>query len=123
MQLPEKSVEHFNDAIYYPMLLAILARDREAIEVGEFKFKRPYLTMIEQAENQVREDFKKTYTYFRQHEMKLKKLGNDGTFTEYEFIYQGDSEKRRYLNIRLRNHTEELLGEYFRVKEAGSNVG
>lgn len=123
MLLPEKSFEHFNDAIYYPMLLAILARDREAIEVGEFKFKKPYLTMIEQAESQVREDFKRTYTYFRQHKMKLKKLGNDGTFTEYEFIYQGYSEKRRYLNVRLRNHTEELLGRYFAAKEVGTNAG
>ena len=44
--------------------------------------------------------------------MELIKRGNDGTFTEYEFIHEGYSDKRRYLNVRLRNRTEELLGEY-----------
>ena len=112
MLISEKAIEYFDDAIYYPMLIVVLERDRHAIEVGDFKFKKPYLKMIERAEKEVREDLKKTYTYFRQHKMKLKKSSNDGTFTEYEFIYGGYSEKRQYLNVRLRNHSEEMLEHY-----------
>ena len=37
----------------------------------------------------------------------------DDTFTEYVFIYGGYEDHRRYLNVRLRNRTEELLTEYF----------
>ena len=83
-----ESLEQLDYAIYFPMLLVVLEKDRQAIEVGDFKFKKPYLKMIEQAEKQVREDLNKTYNYFRQNKIKLKKLGNDGTFTEYDLIRQ-----------------------------------
>ena len=112
MLIPTEALEYFNNAIYYPLLLVVLGRDKAAIEVGDFKFKGPYLKIIERAEDLVSDDFKQVNIYFRQHNMKLNKLGNDGTFTEYEFIYEGYSDKRRYLNMRLRNRTEELLGEY-----------
>lgn len=112
----------FDKAIYYPMLLVVLEQDKAAIEVGDFKFKDPYLKIIERAETLIRDDFKATNAYFRQHKMKLNKLGNNGTFTEYEFIHGGYSDKRRYLNVRLRNRTEELLEEYL-MKGADTNVG
>lgn len=91
--------------------MVVLGRDKAAIEVGDFKFKGPYLNMIERAEGLVSDNFKQVNIYFRKHNMKLNKLGNDGVFTEYEFFYGGYSDKRRYLNMRLRNRTEELLGE------------
>ena len=34
-------------------------------------------------------------------------------FTEYIFISGGYEDHRRYLNVRLRNRTEELLDLYF----------
>ena len=111
MLIPTEALEYFDKAIYYPLLLVVLGRDKAAIEVGDFKFKGPYLKMIERAEDLVSDDFKQANIYFRQHNMKLNKLGNEGTFTEYEFIYGEYSDKRRYLNMRLRNRTEELLGE------------
>ena len=122
MVIADEALVYFDDAIYYPMLLVVLERDRQAIEVGDFKFKKPYLKMIEQAEQQVREDMKNRYTYFRLHKIKLKKLGNDGTFTEYEFFRNGYSDKRRYLNVRLRNRTEELL-EYYLMMGVNINIG
>ena len=112
MLLPTEVLEYFEKAIYYPLLLVVLGRDKAAIEVGDFKFKGPYLNMIERAEDLVSEDFKQVNIYFRKHNMKLNKLGNDGVFTEYEFFYGGYSDKRRYLNMRLRNRTGELLGEF-----------
>ena len=106
----------YENAIYLPMLLVVLERDRTEIEVGEFKFKNPYLKLTEQAEKCVQEDLKKTNAYFRKHKMKLIKVGSDGDFTEYQFVYGGHTENRRYSNIRLRNKTEELL-EYYLMKE------
>lgn len=121
MLIPTEALEYFNDAIYYPMLLIVLERDKLAIEVGDFKFRGPYLKIIERAEKLVRDDFKETNNYFKQHKMKLNKLGNDGTFTEYEFFYGNYEQKRRYLNVRLRNRTEELL-EHYLMKGADSNA-
>ena len=94
------------------MLLVVLERDRMEIEVGEFKFKGPYLKIIEQAEKRVQEKMKQTNTRFRSENMKLIKVGSDGDFTEYQFFYGGHQENRRYLNVRLRNRTEELMSEY-----------
>lgn len=112
MLIPMDAMQYFDAAIYYPLLLVVLERDRAAVEVGTLKFKEPYLKMIERAEKSINVDIQKTNAYFRQHKMKLNKLGNDGHFTEYEFIYGGYSENRRYMNLRLRNRTEELLEEY-----------
>lgn len=94
------------------MLLVVLERDRAEIEVGGFKFKEPYLKIIEQAEKHVKEKLKQTNTRFQSDNMKLIKVGSDGEFTEYQFVYGRHQENRRYLNIRLRNRTEELISEY-----------
>ena len=94
------------------MLLVVLERDRAEIEVGGFKFKEPYLKIIEQAEKRVKEKLKQTNIRFHSDNMKLIKVGSDGDFTEYQFVYGRHQENRRYLNIRLRNRTEELMSEY-----------
>lgn len=120
MLMPEETFEHFNDAIYYPLLLIVLERDRSAIEIGDFKFKSPYQKLIERAETLIRADLKQSNAYFRKHKMKLNKLGNDGSFTEYEFIHGGYVNKRRYSNIRLRNRTEELLEHYLMKGEVNN---
>jgi len=44
--------------------------------------------------------------------MKLLRVGLDDTTTEYTFFYGGYEQNRRYLNVRLRNRTEELLEVY-----------
>jgi len=94
------------------MIRIILERDRAEIEIGSFKFRNPYLKIIEQAEKFVQEDLKGTNAYLRKNNMKLIKKGNDGTFTEYVFCCGGYEDPRRYLNIRLRNRTEELMSVY-----------
>lgn len=119
MVISKESLNYFDSAIYFPLLLIVLERDREEIATGDFRFKKPYIKVIEQAEKRIKVDFKKTNAYLRKNKMKLNKLGNDGTFTEYEFIYNGYQEKRRYLNARLRNRTEELL-QYYLAGERGS---
>lgn len=104
------------------MLLIVLERDRAEIEVGEFKFKHPYIKVIEQVEKRVKDHLKQTNAYFRQHKMKLIKVGRDQGFTEYQFIYGGHQENRRYSNIRLRNRTEELMSEYFAGDRIAQNL-
>lgn len=118
--IPKEARPYYEDAIYMPMLLVVLERDRAEIEVGEFKFKGPYLKVIDLAEQRVREIIKRTNVYFRKHKMKLVKVGRDGNFTEYQFIYDGHTENRRYSNLRLRNRTAELL-EYYLMKGADMN--
>lgn len=120
MAIPTREMmNYFHNSIYFPMLLIILDKDRAEIATGDFKFKNPYAKVIEQAEKRIKEDYKRTNMYFRKHRMKLNKLGNNGTFTEYEFIYGNYQEKRRYLNAALRNRTEELL-VYYLIGERGA---
>jgi len=110
---PPEALPYFENAIYLPMVIIILERDRAEIEIGSFKFKNPYLKVIEQAEKLAQEDLKITNNYLRKNNMKLNKKGNDGTFTEYVFCNKGYEDPRRYLNVRLRNRTEELISVYF----------
>lgn len=110
--IPADSLPYFENMIYLPMVLTILERDRESVEKGPFKLKRPYVNMIDQAVKEAQKEFKNTRLYLRQHNMKVIRGNRDDTFTEYVFFYGGYEEYRRYLNVRLRNRVEELLGVY-----------
>jgi len=99
--------------IYLPMIISILERDREAIETSSFKLKGPYINIVENTLKTVRAELKETNNYARSKNMKMIKKGKDGSFTEYAFIHNGYEDIRRYMNIRLRNRTEELISVYF----------
>lgn len=49
--------------------------------------------------------------------MKVIKGKTDVTFTDYVFIYKGYQDHRKYLNVRLRNRTEELMSECLAMTE------
>ena len=68
--------------------------------------------MIDQAVKEAQRELKDTKLYLRQKNMKIIRGNRDDTFTEYVFFYGGYEEHRRYLNVRLRNRVEELLGVY-----------
>ena len=111
--VPGDSLPYFENMIYLPMIIQILERDREVIEVSSFKLKGPYTNIVENALKIVRSELKSTNTYARNRNLKLIKKGKDVTFTEYAFIHNGYEDIRRYMNIRLRNRTEELINDYF----------
>ncbi len=121
--IPSETLPYFENMIYLPMIIKVLERDREVIEISSFKLKGPYLDIVENALKFVRAELKETNTYARRKNMKLIKKGKDGTFTEYAFIHNGYEDKRRYMNIRLRNRTEELISIYFAMVGNQSNRG
>lgn len=111
--IPVESLTYFENMIYLPMVLVILERDRAAFESGSFKLKRPYVKIVDEAIKIARTELKETTIYLRRNNMKVIRGKSDDTFTEYVFYYGGYEEHRRYLNVRLRNRTEELLTLYF----------
>lgn len=110
--IPQDALPHFENMIYLPMLVIILEKDRHSFEKGPFKLKGPYVKLVDHANKLVRAELKDTSIYLRRHNMKLIRSKTDDTFTEYVFMYGGYEENRRYLNVRLRNRTEELLSVY-----------
>jgi hypothetical protein len=110
--MPAEHVKQFDLSIYYPMLISILERDKKIIETSPFKLKQPYIDLIDKALNAVQMDRRETNAYMKINKMKTIKGVNDGTFTEFTFIHAGYEDKRRYLNHRLRNRTEELMSVY-----------
>ena len=111
--IPGEALPYFEKMIYLPIIISVLERDREVIEISSFKLKGPYINIVESALKTVRAELKETNNYARSKNMKLIKKGKDDTFTEYAFIHGGYEDKRRYMNIRLRNRTEELINIYF----------
>ena len=114
--IPTDAMPKFENMIYFPMLIAVLERDRQAIENGLFKLKGPYLKLIDESIKQILAEQKETSIFLRKNNMKVIKGKNDGTFTEYFLIHGGYEDYRRYLNARLRNRTEELMSVYFVMK-------
>lgn len=115
--IPQDALPKFENAIYFPMLISILEKDLETINNGPFKLKGPYTKIIEEALKAIRAETKQTNIYLVRNNMKVIKGQNDGTFTKYVFMYGGYEEHRNYLNVRLRNRTEELISVYFAMAE------
>ncbi|WKA59669.1 hypothetical protein QWY16_05950 [Planococcus shenhongbingii] len=110
--ISQEEIAHFEKAIYLPMVLIILERDRMLFEKGSFKLKRPYIELVDGAIKQVHKELQETKIHMRKHHMKMIKGTGDDTFTEYVFYHGGYEDHRRYLNVRLRNRVEELLRVY-----------
>jgi len=110
--IPIEAVPHLEAAIYLPMLLIVLQKDHAQIETGQFKLKRPYIHLIDEAIKYAQVDFKKTKMYLKSHQLKVVQGKRDEMFTEYQFHFNQLMEVRRYSNIRLRNHVEDLLKLY-----------
>lgn len=115
--IPNEAIPHFETVIYLPMLIKILEKDLTTMEVSDFKLKRPYTNMIDQAIKKAQIELKKSNIYLKRNNMQLVKKGTDKDFTEYVFINAGYESHRRYLNVRLRNRTEELISVYFAMME------
>lgn len=112
MLIPNEALPYFENQIYLPMMLTILSKDRVTIEKSSFKLPDPYLKLIDRAIHAVQMEMKETSDYLRINKMKLIKGETEDTFTTYIFIYGGYEDSRRYLNVRLKNRTEELLELY-----------
>lgn len=110
--IPMKDIQMFDDAIYYPLLISVLQQDQEHFKNGPFKLKSPYINLIDKVLTKVHNDFRENRIYLQRNKMEVARGENNGTFTEYIFVYNGIEDRRRYLNARLRNRTEELLNEY-----------
>lgn len=110
--IPGEALPHFENAIYLPMLMTILARDRTIVERSPFKFPAPYLRLIDAAIDAVQRDNKITADYMRANKLRLERGTVGDTFTSYIFYHGGYTDERRYLNVRLRNRTAELLELY-----------
>lgn len=110
--IPIEAVPYLESAIYLPMLLIVLEKDYELIERGQFKLKRPYVHLIEEAKKLAQRDLQDVKAYLKSHYLKVVQGERDELFTEYHFHYKQILEVRRYSNIRLRNRVEELLNLY-----------
>ena len=112
--IPPEAMPYLENYIYLPMLLTIMERDRRLLEKVPFKLKSPYLNLLDETMNTVSKDLQTSVLYLRQHKMKVVRQSTDELFTEYIFLHDGYQDIRRYLNVRLRNRSEELLNLYIR---------
>lgn len=109
--IPAEALQYFEDMIYLPMLITVLSQDRERL--SGVRLTKPYFTMIDKSIKAIQADSQKCHEYLRKNKMKLLKGKSDEMFTEYIFLHNGYEDRRRYLNVRLKNRTVELLEYYF----------
>jgi hypothetical protein len=75
------------------------------------------LKLINETLKSIQVELEKTSIYLNRNNMKVIKGKTDVTFTDYVFIYKGYQDHRKYLNVRLRNRTEELMSECLAMTE------
>lgn len=110
--LSEEMLDALEKLIYLPMVMTVLAKDRELFSKAGFKLPRPYLDLLDQADRAVQQELKSVHQVIRSKGLKVVRGEGDELFTEYIFFHQGYEEHRRYLNVRLRNQVEEYLQLY-----------
>lgn len=110
--IPQEYIKHFENMIYLPMVISIFQRDKQHFEGGSFKLKGPYLEVVESACTIAERELRETKDYMRKHQLKVETGKRDDFSTMYIFYYNGFNDMRRYLNVRLRNRTEELIRTY-----------
>ncbi|MFD2446365.1 hypothetical protein ACFSO7_20600 [Bacillus sp. CGMCC 1.16607] len=107
-------------AVFLPMLLTLLERDKLIVEQSAFKLKGPYQELIDETLKAVRKDIRENNYSMRNGKMKVQKVNRDESFTHYLFICKGFEEKHNYFNPRIRNKIKELL-EYYLYKRFVNN--
>ncbi len=112
LNLSKEAIQMLEQVIYLPMILQILQRDCQAFEQGTFKLKQPYIKLVEQTSTFVQKELAEAKRYLRQNQLQVFRGERDDLFSEYIFVRQSAQDRRRYSNIRLRNHVEDLLSYY-----------
>lgn len=105
-------LEAYEKLIYLPMLLTVFEKDKVNVARLDFKLKAPYLELIDRAMKCAARDLRETRIYMTKNNYKMYKGEQTAEFTEYVFYYLGYQDQRKYLNLRLRNRTEELMRLY-----------
>jgi hypothetical protein len=90
--IPGETIPYFEKMIYLPMIISVLERDRQAIEISSFKLKGPYINIVENVLKTVLAELKEVNVHARRKNIKLNKKGKNDTFTDYAFI-SGDHEE------------------------------
>lgn len=113
--ISQKDMEQFENMIYLPMVLSIFTKDRKLVDGGAFKLKGPYQELIDWATKRAEKDLRDTRAYMREHNLKIEQGTRSDSSTEYILYHNGYQDVRRYLNLRLRNRTEELISVYLQL--------
>lgn len=118
-RIPENDRDILEQAMYLPMLLTVLERDRLLVENTGFKLKGPYIKLIEDTIKVVQSDLKEIKNAMRKGRMRVEQVARDEAFTMFLFINNGYEEKHNYFNPRIRNKVNELLEFYLykRIKD------
>lgn len=111
-RVPEEDRDIIESAIYLPMVLTILERDRLVFEQIPVKLKQPYLTLMENTIKAVQKDYKIVKDKMRKGNMKVQEIARDEAFTNYAFFYKGYEEHHNYFNPAIRNRVSALLEQY-----------
>lgn len=112
-RLTDEQRKIFDNAVYLPMLMTLLERDRKVVENAPFKIKQVYLNLIEHTMKQIHKDMRENTSTMYKNKWKVVKGSNDGVFTEYNFYFGGYHEVHNLFNANLKNNTEKLLNYYF----------
>ena len=111
-KIPSDDRDIIENAIYLPMVLTVLERDRLVFKKAPFKLNQPYICLVEETIKAVQKDLKIAKDKMRKGNMKVEQIGHDEAFTMYQFFYKGYDEQHNYFNPRIRNKVNELM-EYY----------
>ena len=112
-RLSSIQISLFEQAIYLPLLLIVLEKDRNHIESSPIKLKEPYILLLDNVMKKVQLQLREVKSTMKKENLRLQKLKQDDSFTMYAFLFNGYEEHHNYFNPRIRNKVNELLIYFF----------
>ncbi|MBM7585863.1 asparagine synthetase B (glutamine-hydrolyzing) [Bacillus pakistanensis] len=88
-RIPEHDREMIETAMYLPMVLKILERDMEIFQKGQYKLRRPYLELIEEAMKSVQRDLKMAKEHLRKESISIAEVKEILNLPNTAFIIKG----------------------------------
>ncbi|MDQ0220714.1 hypothetical protein ELQ35_01990 [Peribacillus cavernae] len=112
IQLSERDRNALRQAVFLPIVLKVLEKDRLVIEKAKFTFRLSYLQLLEQTIAAVHKDIRKTKEHMWETGMKIEEEKLDDGTSRHVFIHKGQRESHTYPAITIRNNVYDLLDYY-----------
>lgn len=95
--------------LFLSMAIIAINRDIETIQKGPFKFKEPYIQLLEQMLKRATEERRTLRQAMKKYHMKITLLQKDDLFSTYLFISNKREEKRNYFNPAIKKNVQNVF--------------
>lgn len=107
--LNEHELQLTSRFLFLSMAIIVINRDIETIRNGPFKFKEPYIKLLEKMLTQATKERRLLRQSMKKYNMQVTLLQKDDLFSTFLFVSNKREEKRNYFNPAIKKNVEKIF--------------